>query len=113
MEEGNGRLIAIRRGLLAFIPEKYGFINPMTGYERDPSRVNTQWHEGRSSPIVALFETEEEAMKCFEAENPEPADLRWLDSTQKVLEKIGDNHPAFIVSHWHGDCLLPKLVRSC
>lgn len=108
LENGGGRLIAICSGLLAFIPEAHGLLSPMTGYEREPAQVDTRWHEGNTSPIVALFETNEEAIGCFESEDLGQADPRWLESTKRVLEKIGDNHPAFVISHWHGDCLLPE-----
>ena len=104
LEEGSGRLIAIQEGLLAFIPEKYGFTHPMTGIEREPAAVNTRYWEGGSSPIVALFETQKEAAECFETNDLVPADSRWIDSTNRILEMIGNDHPAFVISHWHGDC---------
>lgn len=112
LEDGPGRLIAIRSRLLAFIPESHGWLSQMTGFERNPERVNTRWHEGNSSQIIALFETKDEALDCFSANNLQPADLRWTTSTNKVLEKIGDNHPTFVISRWHGDCLLPELATS-
>lgn len=112
LEQGNGRLIAIGRSLLAYLPERYGRMNTRTGYEREPAQVNSEWHEGKSSPIIALFAGQEEAMRCFESEDLQPADERWLDSTKKILEKIGDDHPVFVISHQHGNCLLPELAAT-
>jgi hypothetical protein len=107
LEHGDGRLVAIRRGLLAFIPEGGGY----TSYQREPASVNTRWHEGQSSPIVALFTSKDEAAECLDNNNLEPADQRWIESTKKVLEEIGEKHPSFVISHWHGDCLLPNLIN--
>ncbi len=56
-------------------------------------------HGGHSSSIVALFKNKEEALRCLENEDLKPYDPRWTKQTRKVLNKIGDNHPAFRVFH--------------
>ena len=93
-----GGMIAIRQWLQGFIPEKYGFGHPMTGLERHIEQVNTRYWRGKSSSIVALFRTEAEARICFECDDLQPCDPRWVESTRQVLEDIGDEHPSFYIT---------------
>lgn len=59
---------------------------------------------GRSSTIVALFMTEEEALACFNGDDLESCDPRWADQTLRVVTEIGDAHPVFEV------CRTPELA---
>lgn len=68
-----------------------------------PEYVNIMFYGGHTSPIVALFLDKEEAMRCYNSENPEPSDLRWQKETKEVLDAIGENHPIFIISYWSPD----------
>jgi hypothetical protein len=96
----NGSMIAICHRLQIFIPEGHGLMSPLTSYERHIESVNTRYWGGGTTPIVALFLTEEEARQCFAEPNPEPCDKRWLDSTKKVLQMVGEDHPTITVCHY-------------
>ena len=56
------------------------------------------WDDWHTSPIAALFNSLEEAKQCIESENIADRDPRWEASTQKILNEIGNNHPAFKIS---------------
>ncbi|RJQ29145.1 hypothetical protein C4565_02680 [Candidatus Parcubacteria bacterium] len=60
---------------------------------------NIFWDDWHTSPISALFASLEEAKQCIESENVVDMDPRWKESTEKILNEIGDNHPAFYVNH--------------
>jgi hypothetical protein len=107
-----GGMIAICRDLQGYVPEKYGFSHPMTGFERRLELVNGQWWRGGTSPIVALFKTEEEATACLNSKNLRPRDPRWIDSTRRVMEEIGDAHPSFYVCHYRGMELLEAAAAA-
>ncbi len=81
--------------------EFYGPIIGITDRLRSvvfPNLPGVSGRKGSSSAIVALFLTKEEAMKCFEEENHQPCDSRWLRQTLQVLGIIGDDHVKFYVS---------------
>jgi len=92
-----GGMIAIGKGLQAYIPEKYGMSHPLTGFERNPLNINTRYWGWSSSWIVALFKEKEEAMSCFNDTGQQKCDPRWIDSTKQVIKEIGDGHPSFFV----------------
>lgn len=93
-----GTLIAICCFLLSFIPEEF---------ERRPENVSTRHWGDNSSMIVGLFVSRDKAMECFNHEDRQPRDQRWIDSTKEVLELMGDDHPAFVICRWHTLALLP------
>ncbi|MBI1971315.1 MAG: hypothetical protein HYS52_00485 [Candidatus Wildermuthbacteria bacterium] len=97
-----GTMIGICTFLLAFIDEKYGWLSPLTGFEREPGEVSKQWWGERTSPIVGLFLSEDEARKCFEEKNLRPRDPRWIEQTKTVVQAIGNEHPAFVISQTKG-----------
>jgi len=88
-------MISIGSNLTAFIPEGSGWISPMTTVERRMENVNTFYHGGQTSQIVALFKSKKSAMLCFGQDNLQPYDSRWKIATKGVLAAIGENHPAF------------------
>lgn len=63
-----------------------------------PEEVNIVFWGGHTSPVVALFLKEDEAMNCFNSENLQDRDQRWREQTEEVLTAIGDSHPVFILS---------------
>lgn len=92
-------MIGIGWQLQSFAPEKYGWLHPMTGMQRDFEQVNTVYWGANSSAIVAMFENEAEAAQCLMSADLKPRDPRWIESTRRILGLIGDNHPSFFVSH--------------
>jgi len=103
-----GDLLAVCKYLQLFIPEKYGAVSPVTGIERRVDKVNTQYHLGKTSDIVALFLTEEKARECFVFSDLKPCDPRWLADTKEVLEAIGEDHPTFTICHWKDMALITE-----
>ncbi|MFA5173097.1 MAG: hypothetical protein WC435_01685 [Candidatus Paceibacterota bacterium] len=111
MEEGQiplgtdlcrGGMIAICDCLLGYIPDAHGPISSSTSFERKIELVNTLWWKGNSSNIAALFTAEEEALACILYNDLQPCDPRFLESTKRVLDEIGDNHPSFYICHSPG-----------
>lgn len=104
----DGGMIAIGKCLQGFIPERYGFASPMTGFERQIEMVNTQWWRGGTSSIVALFKNKRTAMACLNRSgDKKPCDSRWIRSTREIIAEIGDEHPSFSVCHHQEMRLLP------
>lgn len=68
-----------------------------------PEEVNTMFHGGKTSPIVALFLSKDKATACLNSEDLKPSDSRWENETREVLNSIGNNHPVFIISYWSPD----------
>lgn len=91
-------LLAICRYLQFFLGEGGG----ITSYERRIEQVNTSWWGRNTAPIVALFFDEDDARKCFECDELQPADERWRDGTRAVLDEIGPDHPVFTVCTYPG-----------
>jgi hypothetical protein len=98
--------VSICKWLQFYIPERYGFMHPMTGVEREIAQVNTAYWGGRTSGIVALFLNENDAETCFESSDLELCDPRWLENTKEVVKRIGNEHPTVTVSNWSGLRLL-------
>lgn len=100
----NGTMLAICTLLIAYTPEgKDPFVRDAESvFEKRIEKVDPIYWGGHSSAIVALFETEDEARKCFEIENLQMCDLRFEDETRAVCEAIGDNHPDFYVCKFPG-----------
>lgn len=94
-----GTMIAICRCLIPYIPEKYGFAHPKTAFERRIENVNTMWWRGNTSPIVALFTNKKAALVCFKDRDFVPCDPKWVGCTKDVLNRIGNDHPVFYISH--------------
>jgi hypothetical protein len=94
----NGYMIAICDRLIAYVPEGGG--KDITSFKRKIEKVNTRWWGGGTSMIVALFETKEEALVCHGSSDLTACDPRWATQTLQVIEKIGENHPAFEVCRW-------------
>ncbi len=93
----SGPMLAIAKWLQFYIPEGGG----LTSYERKVERVNTRYWLGNTSFVVALFFNEVEARDCLLVyDNLLPCDPRWLDSTKKVIEAIGREHPVFEVCEY-------------
>jgi len=93
---GGGYLVGITRECIMLYNEDH----PKPNSIQPPEIVNTAFHGGRTSPIVALFFDRKQAMGCFASENLQECDPRWRNQTEEVLKDIGDNHNMFIVSKW-------------
>lgn len=95
----NTDMVSVGKMIIGYTPEKYGLTNPLTGHERNISKVNTSFWGGHTSLVVAVFQNEAEAMKCSAESDLKPCDPRWIEQTRQVLEAIGDAHPVFFVPH--------------
>lgn len=91
---GNG-MLAICQSLQWYVPEGGG----LGTYEPNIAKVNTLYWGASTSPIVALFATLETAQACFEKNDLEPGDPRFWESTQEVLDLIGEEHPTVSICH--------------
>lgn len=98
-----GTMIAICASLVAYIPEGSGLFAPTSTVERRIEKVNPFYFGGHSSPIIALFETQDEALSCFNEKNLQDCDPRFQAQTRAVCDAIGDDHPDFYV------CKLPDI----
>ena len=105
-EKESSGMLAICQHLLLFIPEKYGRAHPMTGYEREPTMVNTFYWGPCTSPIVGLFLSEADARECLASNNFEVCDPRWKQSTIEVLRAVGKEHPCCSISTASGFSLM-------
>ena len=94
----NGTMIAVTKCLELFIPEGSGVISPTSTIQRDIVMVNTRYHGGGTSPIVALFLEKEEVLHCFEQQNLNYCDQRWIESTIKTLWAIGTDNQYCAIS---------------
>lgn len=101
----SGPMLAVARWLQFYIPEGGG----ITSYERKVEKVNTGHWLDNTSNVVALFFEEVEAKDCLLIyDNLLPCDPRWLDSTKKVIDAIGREHPVFEICEYEGLRLLPQ-----
>lgn len=99
----SGPMLSIARWLQFYIPEGGGYFG---SYQRKIEMVNTRYWLGNTSSIISLFFSEEEAKSCLlSSDDLTPCDPRWLDSTKKVIDAIGREHPVFEVCE-HGDLRL-------
>lgn len=67
----------------------------------------------RTSPIVALFKTSEEALACAEEKNLVPCDPRFEVQTREVCEEIGTTDPKFHVCKSSRCLCVSYLSMSC
>ncbi len=102
-----GSMLAVAKWLQFYVPEKYGMASPLVGTERRLEYVNTRFWQGKTSLIVALFMSEEEAMFCFGQKQLEACDKRWIEQTKEVIGKVHENHPNLTVCKWHELSLIP------
>jgi len=103
----NGTMIAIAKHLQFYYPEGHSMLSPQTSEERRLEHVNIMWWGAKTSPIVALFLSKDEALSCFIQSDLNLCDQRWIDKTKEVIERIGENHPYFTVCHYPPLSLLP------
>jgi len=92
----NGTVIAVSKDLQLFVPEGSG-----TGWsteQRQIGLVNTRFHGGHTSAIVALFLRKEGAMACSREQSLQPCDSRWRAQTIAVIRAIGTEHPYCSIS---------------
>lgn len=93
-------MISVGRQLQAFIPEGGGLTSQFVGFERHLENVNTYYHGGQTSDIVALFRSKKSAMRCLASDDLQSYDPRWKRATKGVLRAIGEDHPAFSITYW-------------
>jgi len=66
---------------------------------QDPWQINNYFWGGGTSSIVALFLREKDARACFLDKADKIAlDGDWREYTQATLERIGKDHPVFVIS---------------
>jgi hypothetical protein len=106
----NGDLVSVGKQLIMFIPEGCGSMSQVMRVERDIAKVSNCYLGGHTSDVVALFLEESDARACLEASNLVAADQRWLNSTSRVLDAIGSEHPRFVVATYPDLALLPKAL---
>lgn len=92
----NGSLVGITGDGMVLYNEQH----PNPGKIQKPEEVTNAFMGGRTSPIVALFLRQEEAIECMNSSGLEGCDPRWQNKTKEVVGAIGDNHPVFILSKW-------------
>lgn len=91
-----GKLVGVRSNGIILYDEDH----PRIGRIQRPEEVNTRFHGGHTSPIVALFFDEKEALACLRSDGLDRCDRRWEAKTEKVLHTIGKDHAVFVVSHF-------------
>ena len=83
----NGNLVGITHaGIVLFITDKH---NHTAEY------VNTAYWGGTTSPIIGLFMSEVKARECFNSNDLQVFDNRWINETNEVLGAIGSDHDIF------------------
>lgn len=71
---------------------------PSSESYREPELVNIQSHGSKTSSIIALFLSKDEAVACLNSKNLQSCDARWKEETLETLNEIGGIHPVFIPS---------------
>ncbi len=100
-----GSYVGIARGGIVLYNED----NPKPGRVQLPEKVNTRFHHGHTSPVVALFLNKEDAMTCVSSLSPlEKGDPRWLAQTKAVIDAIGKDHNVFIPSEFDSVLQSPR-----
>lgn len=94
----NGSHVAItgREGIMLYFPQGPGL------RVRLPEDTNTRYWGGHTSNVVALFLDKDAALACSKEKGLRTGDPRWWNSTQEVLDLIGDDHPTFIIAKFEG-----------
>lgn len=94
----NGTMVSIGSQLELFVPEGSGSISPNSTIQREITMVNTRFHGGCTSKVVALFLDERKAMQCHDSVGLTPCDPRWKKDTIAVLKAIHREHPYCSIS---------------
>ena len=94
----HGTMVSVGEQIIVFIPEGHGWMSPMTSFETELGKVNTQWWGGGTSRVVALFLKKADAMQCHDSSNLQPRDPRWRENTLKTLRAIGKDNPHFAIT---------------
>ena len=66
-----------------------------------PEDTNTMFWGGCTSHVVAVFQSQEEAIQCLESTELMSCDPRWEKETRATIEAIGFRHHIFIVSMFY------------
>lgn len=93
LNNGSSVGILLRAGIILFNPSKTA---------REPESVNISRWGGHTSPIIALFLDKNKAINCLNTKNTTTCDQRWKKETLETLEKIGNDHPVFVLSILEG-----------
>ena len=95
----NGDLVGISKDRICLYSDEDDNTYPTKRTQRrSAEEVNTRFWGGGTSPIIALFFNEDEALKCLNTPDLEICDVRWRKQTEEVLATIGNNHPVFVLS---------------
>lgn len=103
-----GGMVAIGQNLQGYAPRRFRLGHAVSNPERRLELVGPDDWMSYSSYIVTLFLTEAEATECFRSVDRKPLDPRWIGSTKRVIEVIGDEHPSFYVPRRPNLALLPE-----
>ncbi len=86
----NGRLVGLSDiGILLF--------NPNSKNGKRFEDMSTNQHGGSTSGIVALFTNRTLAEKCVASGEQTSFSEKYIDTTKKTLQDIGNDHPVFII----------------
>jgi hypothetical protein len=93
-----GDLVVIFYVISITTAQTYEFFQKTCDPNYGEDRVRIKYLGGHTGNIVALFEAEAEAQRCYLAANLQPVDLRWIAQTRQVLTNIGPDHPCFKIA---------------
>lgn len=97
--QGEGKSIVVIFYVISMTTEDiYSFFTKTCESEDPEDRMRVKYLGGHTDSIVALFKEENEARKCFEIDNLQQRDSRWITQTKQVLSDIGPDHPNFKIA---------------
>ncbi len=94
-----GRLLGLtRRGLILY---NDAYFRPGEGGPHKPSlfeECGYSYEGERTGDVIGLFLKYDDALRCFYSLRHHCLDSEWETKTKEVLEKIGHDHPTFVIS---------------
>ena len=82
-----------------FITKGWGLQFAHISPQHPRSLPNTGYYGAGTNLVVALFTTEQAATYCAQSDDLEEWDERWQDSSEKILNDIGPEHPTVVLTH--------------
>jgi hypothetical protein len=64
-----GDMVSVGKQIIVYIPEKYGMMHPLCGFERNISKINYCFWKGNTSYITALFKLKKKRWRAFPNQN--------------------------------------------
>ena len=62
-----------------------------------PRKHSPDWGTSASGQVVAIFGRKKEAVECSKESDLTKNDLRWTDTTERIVKLIGLDHPFFCI----------------